>query len=526
MRVVFCLTAACLALTALTATSPASSQDTASIVRDILFDVGPAYDQITYANQPRIAFNGTGSGAFVLTPSGTVYYDRESSSPGKLCVRYELQSPAYLDAFSAKLNTGLKLLLPPAQALTLYLGPLDEAEPPYTWVKSRTDNAHAATGNYWGTCFDIGARRDPEALAKASMVGAYYTTPAKTGTASQCNVALSLQDVSKNVSDANSVVTTGSTPNVLITGSQLSSLIGSKAASVDVTCAGADPDALKTVRAQIANAIPMILSRIDTTEATWDQLKGQMWSLGFSTSADTVIDTLKKNSNNTVSTQSLGLKAKDLAGFGITADGGRTVTENEENSTTTKVTIPASINVFRFGKSDLSRTETFSSRELNVTGDTAATLYLRSRFVEDGVLRVVNRLTVGQFPSNAIVAWFGNDAKDVPAGWAFCDGQIHAGSTGAIVKTPDLRGRFLRESGGSLGTTGGQESVSTGFTASSVRLPINEDNQQKRCVSTDTDSHDCNGWLPNPYYVASVSTAAQLPTVPPYTNVAFICKLP
>lgn len=512
----------CLALATLITPHSVQADENASVVRDILFDVGPVRDQITYANQPRYAYDGNGNSVYVLTPSGVAYFDRESSAPGKLCVQFELQSPAYFEAFAAKLNTNLRLVLPPANGLTLYLAPRDEAEAPYAWVKAQSDNAGAALGTYFNTCFNLGAGRDPEAVARTSMIRAYYTTPARTGTASQCVVSLSLQDVDKRVADASSVATTGALPNVLLTGSQLNSLISSKAANINVTCAGADPEAIKTVRDQITNAIPKILARIDTTEASWDQLKGQMWSLGFSTNADTVIDTLKKNANTTVTTQALGLKAKDLAGFGITADGGRTVTESEENSANTKVTIPASINVYRFAKADLSRTEAFSSRELNVTGTTAATLYLRSRFVEDGVLRIVQRLTINQFPSNAVVAWFGNNPKELPEGWAFCDGQDHTGASGAIVKTPDLRGRFLREAAGSLGVTGGQEVVNTGFLTSSVRLPVNPVGAAVRC-NPDEINGDC---IENPLYVNYVWSAAQVSTIPPYTNVAFICKLP
>jgi microcystin-dependent protein len=48
----------------------------------------------------------------------------------------------------------------------------------------------------------------------------------------------------------------------------------------------------------------------------------------------------------------------------------------------------------------------------------------------------------GGIPKGGIIMWSGSIAT-IPEGWALCDGQDKTASDGIIVKTPDLRDRFI-----------------------------------------------------------------------------------
>jgi len=198
-----------------------------------------------------------------------------------------------------------------------------------------------------------------------------------------------------------------------------------------------------------------------------------------------------------------------LGALGITSTDGQTITDETENSENVKVTIPASVRVFWVAKSDLTMRTDISARELYVTGKSAATLLLRSRFVENGILRVAKQASIAQFPANAITAWWGNRVDELPAGWAFCDGQEHIGPSGVVVRTPDLRGMFLREGASSIGNSYGQEVYPTGLEMKSTQVRA-LDHTYASPITVVTD----------------VRIQPTIPALPPHKLVAYICKLP
>lgn len=107
----------------------------------------------------------------------------------------------------------------------------------------------------------------------------------------------------------------------------------------------------------------------------------------------------------------------------------------------------------------------------------------------------------GALPSGTIVAFAGGA---VPAGWTVCDGRTSP--TG--IKTPDLRGQFLRGANvPSLDfTRGGSASHTHELSSGSGRVGVDRDNDAAVAVAAHT--HD-------------VTPADHLP---PFVEVAFILK--
>ncbi|MFC0048573.1 hypothetical protein [Rheinheimera tilapiae] len=491
----------------------------AASVTDILPPSGQLVGEIEYLGETRWMLQATGSQVKFAVPAAVVSFDKAKSSDGRLCVSVEMRSEAYLNSFEQFLN-GQKAAIIPASNIVMYLAPVDAAEPPYFWVEPRAMDSGATSGASLETCFDIGKGRDPEIVAAASQLRTYYTTSSQTGRSAECSVGISLSQYAKQSQQTITASNIGT--SVFLTGEQLGDLLNSNKAEISVNCVGMDEDVNARIREEIRSVIPKLLDRMERQQVTWDQLQGNMWSIGFSTSADKVIEKIKKHSNETKTVRELEVSAKDLSNFGITGKDGKTITDTHEDSTDTKVTIPASINVFRLSTTELQSTVTFSARELLVTGKTAATLYLRSNFVHKGVLRTLKNAIMETYPANAIIAWLGNPDGDIPIGWAPCDGRDHLASNGAIVKTPDLNGRFLFGGYGQTGQVGGSSESATGFQKS----PKQSTNRfYKRCAK---DSKDGGCVIQSkPVEVEShVTIPKKISIMPPHINVTWLCKLP
>lgn len=497
------------------------------------YSPGAQVGSATYLGQTRVAWRSEGSSLYTVMPAAAVYFDPANSRPGKLCVSVDLKSEKYLQHFASQLPNSVKrseLIVADIQRLTLALGPLDGAEPIYSWVQPRLSNSNESVESPFTTCFDIGSNRDPESVARASKISAYVTTVSLEGKASECSVRVSLKDVQKRGASASSVATQGASSAVLLTGEQVTSLIAQNYADVSVNCLGESTATSKYARDQIQAVIPALLTRMQTQEASWEQLKGSMWSLGFSTSADTVIDKVRKHSNKTTTVKDLGVSAADLGKLGIGVNAKLTNT-NEENTAaddTTKVTIPASIKLYRFSKSDMTQTVSMSVREFSLTGSSAATMHLHSRFVEDGILRSLHRESMATYPPNAIVGWWGSNENDLPPGWAFCDGQEHIGASGAKVRTPDLRGRFLFGGYSAIGVAAGSRQVTTDFNkAPKARVFSHFVQDPMTCRKrSGTRGDACTQHAEAVDVEQEVSSSKSFDSMPPHVNVAFICKLP
>ena len=503
-------------------TPPDKPQTTSVTPSSIRQQSGDVEGGVNINGQERVIMKATGGTIYYFYPEFTVLYDRieTEANAGKLCVEVLLDSEKYRNLRSA-FNSSLTYSRLELSKVTMALVPKDVGEKAYTWVSPRSSE-FVNLQNSIKTCFDIGRGKKAEEIAKRSSLRVYADLPTVQGTQNQCTLTASLNKSFVGTGK----VTSKASEDLLITGEQLNSAISKNKLNFSHDCVGTDKDILKNISGNNAVFIPKILERFTTEEASFEELKKSLWNYGFSMEGSKVIEIIAQHKNTTVSTQNLKLNASDFAGLGISADNGKTITQEDLNNSKSTVTIPPSLKVYRFAKSSLSSSAVISSRELLVTGNGSSTIVLHSNFVEDGVLRTVNQIKMDHFPPNAVVAWYGK--TDLPDGWAACDGKEYPTSGGGIVKVPDLTDRFLY---GKVSTAGaeinGSESKNIELNIKATEHSVQPNGSvlpgQSVCLET---SNNGNCRRSTVAYKAIHFIEGKVNVLPPYASVQWICRLP
>lgn len=514
-------------LAIISTTTPVLGQATEKTFRslqEILLSRGTIQSEIPYLGSNHYIIQAADKTSRLYTPLALPLIDRERSKPGSLCVNVQITNDEYRKALNIYDDSNVILLV--AQNIILKLAPTDAAAAPYPDIPARSIESAGSNAPSISTCFEIGAKNEPEEFARKSSLIIYYTILSLQGESAQCSIDIVL-NISKGSTEKKKQTVRPQNQEIWLTQEQLASATNQEKIVITRSCA-------KDInyREQVSDKIQIreILEKIAKTTVTWDQFSDRIWSDAFTTTdAQKKIKTLSEKKNQTVKAKTIGLSYADIKGLGVKADNAKNDTEESLFREETEITIPPHIDVVKIINGKLSMNYIVSESDLIISGRNSSTVVFRRNFVNNGVLRAVERNVIQGYAAGAIIAWGGSQTQALPEGWAFCDGTTHLTKDGAEIRTPNLRGAFLFDDGVGGLKLAGSPSAHIEHLPKITPQPlfVFEDQNYNLGKICDSDIYDCSRkGAPIPRSTIDGIAPSDISLMPTHYTIRWLCKLP